>query len=198
MPPPEKPSKPSFLRRSRFRLGEASSEFAGGQRSCDTDPQFSLDADRMSVSDMGFSWDEPRASAEMYIYWQYNFGECKLCFCLSASVAISDLNHTLLQGSTNVGKSAFISAMLRTMAYKDPVAATAQKYKPIQSVVPGTTLGPIQIESFLGGGNMCLIEFYTSSWKRKPHQVIIFRNDVSESQFNLVLNIELQQIIDGD
>jgi nitric-oxide synthase len=38
------------------------------------------------------------------------------------------------------------------MAYKDPVAAAAQKYKPIQSAVPGTTLGPIQIEAFLGGG----------------------------------------------
>ncbi|AQK40319.1 NO-associated protein 1 chloroplastic/mitochondrial [Zea mays] len=120
------------------------------------------------------------------------------CHNTAASVAISDLNHTLLQGSANVGKYAFISAMLRTMAYKDPVAAAAQKYKPIQSAVPRTTLGPIQIEAFLGGGNLCLIEFYTSSWKRKPHQVIISRNDVSESQFNLVLNIELQQIIDGD
>ncbi|AQK61232.1 embryo defective 14 [Zea mays] len=57
-------------------------------------------------------------------------------------------------GSANVGKSAFISAMLRTMAYKDPVAAAAQKYKPIQSAVPGTTLGPIQIEAFLGGGKL--------------------------------------------
>jgi hypothetical protein len=27
---------------------------------------------------------------------------------------------------------------------------------------------------------------------------LIYRNDVSENQFNLVLNIELQQIIDGD
>ncbi|ONM18531.1 Vacuolar protein sorting-associated protein 9A [Zea mays] len=84
--------------------------------------------------------------------WQYNFGECELCFCLSASVAISDLNHTLLQGSANVGKSVFISAMLRTMAYKELVAAAAQKYKPIQSDVPRTTLGPIQIEAYLGKG----------------------------------------------
>lgn len=38
------------------------------------------------------------------------------------------------------------------MSYKDPVAATAQKYKPIQSAVPGTTLGPIQIDAFMGGG----------------------------------------------
>jgi nitric-oxide synthase len=45
------------------------------------------------------------------------------------------------------------------MAYKDPVAAAAQKYKPIQSAVPGTTLGPIQIEAFLGGG-VC---FYSST-----------------------------------
>ncbi|RLM79456.1 putative nitric oxide synthase isoform X2 [Panicum miliaceum] len=58
------------------------------------------------------------------------------------------------KGSANVGKSAFISALLRTMAYKDPVAAAAQKYKPIQSAVPGTTLGPIEIEAFLGGGKL--------------------------------------------
>ncbi|KAK7832336.1 no-associated protein 1 [Quercus suber] len=36
---------------------------------------------------------------------------------------------------------------------KDPVAAAAQKYKPIQSAVPGTTLSPIQINASLGGGN---------------------------------------------
>ncbi|XP_021302762.1 UPF0503 protein At3g09070, chloroplastic [Sorghum bicolor] len=70
MPPPEKPSKPSFLlRRSRFRRGEAGgSEFAGGRRSCDTDPRFSLDAGRMSVDDMGFNWDEPRASWDGYLF----------------------------------------------------------------------------------------------------------------------------------
>ncbi|GAB4825916.1 nitric oxide associated protein 1 [Ancistrocladus abbreviatus] len=54
-------------------------------------------------------------------------------------------------GSANVGKSAFINALLMMMARKDPVAAAAQKYKPIQSAVPGTTLGPIQIDAFLGG-----------------------------------------------
>ena len=38
------------------------------------------------------------------------------------------------------------------LSYKAPVAAAARKYKPIQSAVPGTTLGPIQIDAFLGGG----------------------------------------------
>ncbi|XP_065016149.1 putative nitric oxide synthase isoform X1 [Musa acuminata AAA Group] len=57
-------------------------------------------------------------------------------------------------GSANVGKSAFINALLKLMARKDPVAAAAQKYKPMQSAVPGTTLGPIQIEAFQGGGNL--------------------------------------------
>ena len=33
------------------------------------------------------------------------------------------------------------------LSYKDPVAAAARKYKPIQSAVPGTTLGPIQIDA---------------------------------------------------
>ncbi|KAJ3676589.1 hypothetical protein LUZ60_004001 [Juncus effusus] len=40
-----------------------------------------------------------------------------------------------------------------------------------------------------------LIDFYTSSGKRKPDQIIIFRDGVSESQFNQVLNIELDQIM---
>nr|KAJ0197703.1 hypothetical protein LSAT_V11C700383800 [Lactuca sativa] len=41
-----------------------------------------------------------------------------------------------------------------------------------------------------------LLDFYTSSAKRKPDQIIIFRDSVSESQFNQVLNIELDQIIE--
>ncbi|GMH08780.1 hypothetical protein Nepgr_010620 [Nepenthes gracilis] len=57
-------------------------------------------------------------------------------------------------GSANVGKSAFVNALLMTMAQRDPVAVAAQKYKPIQSAVPGTTLGPIQIDAFLGGGKL--------------------------------------------
>ncbi|OIW04162.1 hypothetical protein TanjilG_00722 [Lupinus angustifolius] len=40
-----------------------------------------------------------------------------------------------------------------------------------------------------------LIDFYTSSGKRKPDNIIIFRDGVSESQFNQVLNQELDQII---
>ncbi|KAI0520070.1 hypothetical protein KFK09_007535 [Dendrobium nobile] len=42
-----------------------------------------------------------------------------------------------------------------------------------------------------------LIDFYTSSGKRKPDQIIIFRDGVSESQFNQVLNIELDKIIEA-
>ncbi|PIA48671.1 hypothetical protein AQUCO_01400922v1 [Aquilegia coerulea] len=42
-----------------------------------------------------------------------------------------------------------------------------------------------------------LMDFYTSSNKRKPDQIVIFRDGVSESQFNQVLNIELDQIIEA-
>ncbi|XP_062153755.1 NO-associated protein 1, chloroplastic/mitochondrial isoform X3 [Alnus glutinosa] len=42
----------------------------------------------------------------------------------------------------------------KMMAQKDPAAAAAEKYKPLQSAVPGTTLGPIQINAFLGGGKL--------------------------------------------
>ncbi|CAI8615929.1 unnamed protein product [Vicia faba] len=57
-------------------------------------------------------------------------------------------------GSANVGKSAFINALLKTMAINNPVAASARRYKPVQSAVPGTTLGPIPINAFLGGGKL--------------------------------------------
>ncbi|KAF8410786.1 hypothetical protein HHK36_003323 [Tetracentron sinense] len=40
-----------------------------------------------------------------------------------------------------------------------------------------------------------LMDFYMTSNSRKPKQIIIFRDGVSESQFNQVLNIELEQII---
>ncbi|KAK9101079.1 hypothetical protein Scep_024509 [Stephania cephalantha] len=42
-----------------------------------------------------------------------------------------------------------------------------------------------------------LLDFYASSGKRKPEHIIIFRDGVSESQFNQVLNIELNQIIEA-
>ncbi|PON87801.1 Exonuclease/helicase-like [Trema orientale] len=40
-----------------------------------------------------------------------------------------------------------------------------------------------------------LLDFYQTSNGRKPNQIIVFRDGVSESQFNQVLNIELDQII---
>ncbi|QCE01526.1 protein argonaute 4-like [Vigna unguiculata] len=42
-----------------------------------------------------------------------------------------------------------------------------------------------------------LVDFYRSSGNRKPDNIIIFRDGVSESQFNQVLNIELDQIIEA-
>ncbi|KAJ8770392.1 hypothetical protein K2173_015006 [Erythroxylum novogranatense] len=42
-----------------------------------------------------------------------------------------------------------------------------------------------------------LLDFYKSSGQTKPSQIIIFRDGVSESQFNQVLNIELDQIIEA-
>ncbi|XP_015881205.3 protein argonaute 16 [Ziziphus jujuba] len=40
-----------------------------------------------------------------------------------------------------------------------------------------------------------LMDFYRTSNQRKPTQIIVFRDGVSESQFNQVLNVELDQII---
>jgi eukaryotic translation initiation factor 2C len=41
-----------------------------------------------------------------------------------------------------------------------------------------------------------LVDFYASSGQRKPDNILIFRDGVSESQFNQVLNNELEQIIE--
>ncbi|CAF1775252.1 unnamed protein product [Brassica napus] len=40
-----------------------------------------------------------------------------------------------------------------------------------------------------------LFDFYISSGKRRPEHIIIFRDGVSDSQFNQVLNIELDQMM---
>ncbi|XP_071686025.1 protein argonaute 4-like isoform X2 [Rutidosis leptorrhynchoides] len=42
-----------------------------------------------------------------------------------------------------------------------------------------------------------LLDYYVTSAQRKPEQIIIFRDGVSESQFSQVLNIELDQIIEA-
>ncbi|ESW18198.1 hypothetical protein PHAVU_006G021200 [Phaseolus vulgaris] len=42
-----------------------------------------------------------------------------------------------------------------------------------------------------------LLDFYSTSGRRKPENIIIFRDGVSESQFNQVLNIELDRIIEA-
>eukprot|EP00250_Pteridium_aquilinum_P010516 c19443_g1_i1 orf=108-1952(+) len=57
-------------------------------------------------------------------------------------------------GSANVGKSAFVSAMLQEMSKRDLAASAALRHLPIQSAMPGTTLGPIEINAFSGGGNL--------------------------------------------
>ncbi|BBM98022.1 nitric-oxide synthase, plant [Marchantia polymorpha subsp. ruderalis] len=57
-------------------------------------------------------------------------------------------------GSANVGKSAFVTALLQDMSKRDPVAAAALRHKPIQSAMPGTTLGAIEFEAFSGGGKL--------------------------------------------
>ncbi|AET00057.2 putative post-transcriptional gene silencing PAZ-Argonaute family protein [Medicago truncatula] len=42
-----------------------------------------------------------------------------------------------------------------------------------------------------------LLDFFHSSEERRPENIIIFRDGVSESQFNEVLNVELSQIIEA-
>ncbi|CAI7857567.1 unnamed protein product, partial [Closterium sp. NIES-53] len=57
-------------------------------------------------------------------------------------------------GAANVGKSAFICALLDEMASRDIMAAAARRRRPVASAMPGTTLGPICLKAFTGGGDL--------------------------------------------
>ncbi|PPS17835.1 hypothetical protein GOBAR_AA02756 [Gossypium barbadense] len=60
---------------------------------------------------------------------------------------------------------------------------------PEQSDVPSMILSSKPVSDKVDDGIMkkALLDFYTSLGKRKPDQIIIFRDGVSESQFNQVL-----------
>ncbi|CAA7049468.1 unnamed protein product [Microthlaspi erraticum] len=76
--------------------------------------------------------------------------------------------------------------------YRAAVRTQSPKLEMIDSLfqpVEGSTNGDNGIM------NELFVEFFKTSNKRKPKQIIIFRDGVSESQFNQVLNIEVDQII---
>ena len=58
-----------------------------------------------------------------------------------------------------VGKSAFVRAMLRDMGQFDstnfdPAAMSNGRYLPVESAMPGTTLGIIPLQAFASGGTL--------------------------------------------
>ncbi|KAK9841746.1 hypothetical protein WJX81_000306 [Elliptochloris bilobata] len=60
-------------------------------------------------------------------------------------------------GAANVGKSAFVRALMREMRTAtspqfDPAALAAARRLPVESAVPGTTLAPIPLRAFAAGG----------------------------------------------
>ncbi len=62
-------------------------------------------------------------------------------------------------GAANVGKSAFVRAMLREMsgfesANFDAAARGSAKRAPVESAMPGTTLGLIPLQAFESGGTL--------------------------------------------
>jgi nitric-oxide synthase len=63
-------------------------------------------------------------------------------------------------GAANVGKSAFVRAVVADMAafgspQFDAAAAAVGRRLPLASAVPGTTLGRISLAAFQGGGALC-------------------------------------------
>ncbi|GAX85282.1 hypothetical protein CEUSTIGMA_g12700.t1 [Chlamydomonas eustigma] len=62
-------------------------------------------------------------------------------------------------GAANVGKSAFVRAMLQDMGKFesnnfDPAAMSNGRYLPVESAMPGTTLGIIPLQAFASGGTL--------------------------------------------
>ncbi|GFR50774.1 hypothetical protein Agub_g13039 [Astrephomene gubernaculifera] len=57
-------------------------------------------------------------------------------------------------GAANVGKSAFVRAALKELAKTDPAAIGMGRYLPVESAMPGTTLGLIPLRAFSGGGTL--------------------------------------------
>ncbi|KAG1679418.1 hypothetical protein FOA52_007709 [Chlamydomonas sp. UWO 241] len=62
-------------------------------------------------------------------------------------------------GAANVGKSAFVRAMLRDMGKFDgdnfdPAAMANGRFLPVESAMPGTTLGIIPLQAFATGGTL--------------------------------------------
>ncbi|PNH09434.1 putative nitric oxide synthase, partial [Tetrabaena socialis] len=55
-------------------------------------------------------------------------------------------------GAANVGKSAFVRAVLKELARTEPAAIGTGKYLPVESAMPGTTLGLIPLSAFSEGG----------------------------------------------
>uniref|UniRef100_A0A7N0RIH9 Argonaute 4 n=1 Tax=Kalanchoe fedtschenkoi TaxID=63787 RepID=A0A7N0RIH9_KALFE len=74
--------------------------------------------------------------------------------------------------------------------YKASVRAQSPKVEMIESLYK-----PLEDGTDDGMIRELLVDFYRSSNHCKPKQIIIFRDGVNESQFNQVLNIELDQII---
>lgn len=60
-------------------------------------------------------------------------------------------------GAANVGKTAFVAALLETAGQAGQLAATSAV--PLQSGMPGTTLGLLPVAAFSSGGLM-----YGESW----------------------------------
>ena len=62
-------------------------------------------------------------------------------------------------GAANVGKSAFVRSLMQEMGtmssrHFDAAAAEHRRRLPVESPMPGTTLGPIALHAFASGGTL--------------------------------------------
>ncbi|KAK7304843.1 hypothetical protein VNO77_42734 [Canavalia gladiata] len=103
-----------------------------------------------------------------------------------------DVSHNSLGQSNNPSIAAVVGSRRWPLIsrYRASVRSQASKVEMID-----TLYKPLDNGSDDGIIRELLLDFYDSSNGRKPTQIIVFRDGVSESQFKQVLNIELNQII---
>ena len=80
-----------------------------------------------------------------------------------------------------VGKSAFVRAMLKEMgqfdsANFDPAAMSNGRYLPVESDMPGTTLGIIPLQAFATGGTL-YGECGHKLWRIRAMQIALMAAD---------------------
>ena len=100
-------------------------------------------------------------AVEGFFVAHYHSEAHQLCLlrCDLCSTAVMQGRDLYVIGAANVGKSAFVRSLMQEMGsmssrHYDAAAAEHRRRLPVESPMPGTTLGPIALHAFASGGTL--------------------------------------------